>query len=172
MSTRDLGITAIAVIGVWMLAEAVVSLAQLLALAATSSDTFNAIALAGVASYGAVGGLLIFLRYLIAKAWFPESVLAGDASSDAIASVLFAVLGVWFMARAATDLASSEALRISAGLTEYAVIPSFQVWPPRARAAAGFLIGFGLFAGSEGLAKTWRRLRQVRWYDRRDPPAA
>jgi len=175
MSTRDLGITGIALIGVWMLAQAAVALTRLLAFAldpesgSSLSETFSVFQVLGVASYAVVGILLIFLRYVLAKAWFPESVLNGAPSEYTVSSVLFAVVGVWFMANAAIDLVHHEAENASIAVIEGAAVQNSQLWPLRARALVGFSVGFGLFAGSEGLSHAWRWLRKARWYRQHKP---
>src|SRR5258705_2262750 len=109
-TTRDIGITLIALLGIYYLVEGTLMLSSLLTYACERfpehplSDSFTPRYIVDVADHLAVGGLLIFLRYVLAKAWFPESVLTGSPSPDSVAAVLFAVLGLWWIVIGASHL--------------------------------------------------------------------
>jgi hypothetical protein len=162
-TTRDIGVTLIALIGIFYLVEGTTLLCTVLAFAWDRypahplSETLAPRYVVDVASRVAVGGLLVFLRYVLAKAWFPESVLSGSPTADTVAAVLFAVVGIWMMAIGATHLLEYETERVLAAADQE--MTSAVIWSRRLRYLADLGIGFTLFAGSDTVVRIWHRLR-------------
>ncbi len=159
MNSRELAQSLFAVIGVWLVAEAVTSVPfaiQMIATAWDSNETSDTHALgAWVSSLTlrtVVGLLLVSFRDALASRFTSSTSAVEQIPSETLLATAFALVGVYYVL---AGLPGVLAAAVSGGFW------GMSAWQLAGESVFETLLGGGLFLGSRGLSHYWHRLRSA-----------